>query len=108
MLVDQKLNDGIAVPFLGRPAMTAPAAARLSLKFGIPIIPVAITRRPNAHFRVCIKQPIDFTPSGETNADIYALTLTINQEIEKFILARPGQWLWLHRRWPRTAPEDKT
>ncbi len=34
MLVDQKLNDGIAVPFFGRDAMTAPAIARLGLRFG--------------------------------------------------------------------------
>ncbi len=30
MLVDQKMNDGIPVPFFGRDAMTAPALARLA------------------------------------------------------------------------------
>ena len=44
MLVDQKLNDGIAVPFFGRDAMTAPAIARLALRFGCPIVPVRIER----------------------------------------------------------------
>ncbi len=33
MLVDQKLNNGIAVPFFGMPAMTAPALAAFALKF---------------------------------------------------------------------------
>ena len=33
MLVDQKMNDGIAVPFFGRDAMTAPALARLALRY---------------------------------------------------------------------------
>jgi KDO2-lipid IV(A) lauroyltransferase len=33
LLVDQKMNDGIPVPFFGRPAMTAPALAVLALRF---------------------------------------------------------------------------
>src|SRR5262249_50019385 len=33
LLADQKMNDGIPVPFFGRPAMTAPALAVLALRF---------------------------------------------------------------------------
>jgi KDO2-lipid IV(A) lauroyltransferase len=33
LLADQKMNDGIPVPFFGRPAMTAPALADLALRF---------------------------------------------------------------------------
>jgi hypothetical protein len=33
MLVDQKLNEGLAVPFFGRPAMTTPALAQFALRF---------------------------------------------------------------------------
>jgi len=33
LLADQKLNEGLAVPFFGRPAMTAPALALLALRF---------------------------------------------------------------------------
>ena len=32
LLADQKMNDGIPVPFFGRPAMTAPALAVLALR----------------------------------------------------------------------------
>ncbi|HIM21177.1 MAG TPA: lauroyl acyltransferase, partial [Rhodospirillales bacterium] len=39
MLVDQKMNDGISVPFLGRNAMTAPALAELALRYKCPIVP---------------------------------------------------------------------
>ena len=101
MLVDQKLNDGIAAPFMGREAMTAPAAARLSLKFGAPIIPVSIERMGGAHFHATAHEPIDFTPSADGAHDVYALTAAINEVLEAFIRARPGQWLWLHRRWPK-------
>lgn len=101
MLVDQKLNDGLSVPFMGREAMTAPAAARLALKFSLPIIPVSIERKKGAHFHVTAHEPLDFTPGGDTAEDVYALTKAINEKLEEFIRARPGEWLWLHRRWPK-------
>lgn len=100
LLVDQKLTSGgILSPFFGKPAMTAPAAARLALKYGAPVIPIEIERLNGARFRVTAHEAIAFTPSGDINADTQKLTDAINGEIEKLIRKRPGQWLWLHRRW---------
>lgn len=100
MLVDQKLNTGgILSPFFGKPAMTAPAAARLALKYSAPIVPIEIERLDGAHFRVTALEPLVFEPSGDISADTQAITDRINLEIERMIRARPGQWLWLHRRW---------
>ena len=107
MLVDQKLNDGISVPFMGREAMTAPAAARLALKFSVPVIPTSVERLKGARFRMTVNEPIDFTASGETAEDVRRLTILINQSLERDIRARPEQWLWLHRRWPSSAPNKK-
>lgn len=103
MLVDQKLNDGISAPFLGREAMTAPAAARLSLKFSAPIIPVSIERLKGARFRVTVHEAIAFAPTGDLTADVLALTTRVNEHLERDILARPEQWLWMHRRWPKNG-----
>lgn len=100
MLVDQKLNTGgVPSPFFGKPAMTAPAAARLALKYEAPVIPIEIERLNGARFRVTAHDAIPFAPSGDVNADTERLTDLINLEIERMIRARPGQWLWLHRRW---------
>ena len=52
MLVDQKLNEGLAVPFFGRPAMTTPALAQFALRFRCPVIPVHPVRLGPARFRV--------------------------------------------------------
>lgn len=101
LLVDQKFNTGISVAFLGREAMTATAPARLALKFNAPIHPISIERRNGAHFIVTIHDAIRFTPAGDTDADIRALTERINHQIERDIEKNPGQWLWLHRRWPK-------
>ncbi len=101
MLVDQKLNDGISVPLLGRNAMTAPAAARMALKFNIPLVPVSTERINGVHFHVRAHPPIQHEQSDDVAADVYALTKKINEALETYIRERPGQWLWLHRRWPK-------
>ncbi|MEO1137317.1 MAG: lauroyl acyltransferase, partial [Pseudomonadota bacterium] len=103
MLVDQKLNSGIEAPFMGRPAMTAPAAARLSLKYGVPIVPVTLVRLKGATFRMTIEEPLPFSPSSDLNADVHALTAKINDKLSADIHAQPGQWLWFHRRWPTSS-----
>ncbi len=102
MLVDQKLTSGgIPSPFFGKDAMTAPAAARLSLKFSAPVTPIEIERLKGARFCVTIHEAIAFAPGGDISADTQRLTDSINLEIEKLVRKRPGQWLWLHRRWPK-------
>jgi KDO2-lipid IV(A) lauroyltransferase len=100
MLVDQKMNDGIAVPFMGRDAMTAPAVARLALKFGCPIVAGRIERIGGAHFRATLEPPIPLPDSGDLQQDVYDVMLSLNGTIERWVREQPGQWLWLHRRWP--------
>ena len=98
--IDQKMNDGIAVPFFGRPAMTAPALAQLALKFRLPIVGVRCERLKGARFRVTAYPPIWPTASGERAADIARVMAEVNAMVEDWVRARPEQWLWLHRRWP--------
>ena len=103
-LADQKLNSGgINVPFMGHMAMTAPAAARIAVRFKLPVIPISTERLNGARFRVTTHPPIAFTASGDLLADVEALTIKINETLERDIRARPGQWLWLHRRWPKPS-----
>ena len=99
LLVDQKLNDGISAPFMGRAAMTTDVPARLSLKFGIPLIPVQIQRTRGANFHITIKKPISVERTGDTRADTLALTTLMNEAIESDVRENPSQWLWFHRRW---------
>ncbi|MEM9988293.1 MAG: lauroyl acyltransferase [Pseudomonadota bacterium] len=101
MLVDQKLNDGISVPFLGHEAMTAPATARLALKENLPIIPIQIVRKPGAYFDMTLHPPLEVVKSGDMKKDVETVTTMINEKLGEFILNRPDQWLLFHRRWPR-------
>jgi KDO2-lipid IV(A) lauroyltransferase len=100
LLADQKLNDGIAVPFFGRPAMTAPALALLALRFDCDVLPARVERLKGAHFRLTVFPPLPLLRSGNLQADVAALTARVNTILEAWIRDRPEQWLWVHRRWP--------
>src|SRR6202007_2988556 len=64
MLADQKMNDGIPVPFFGRPAMTAPALAALALRFDCDVLPARVERLEGAHFRLTVFPPLPLPPRG--------------------------------------------
>jgi KDO2-lipid IV(A) lauroyltransferase len=101
MLVDQKQNDGIAVPFFGAPAMTAPALARLGLRFGCPVLPIRVERLAGARFRFTVLPALETVDTGDVAADVLAIMTRVNAVLEGWVRERPDQWLWLHRRWPR-------
>ena len=100
MLVDQKMNDGIRVPFLGRDAMTAPALAQLALRYNCPVVPVQVERLQGAYFRVTVHPPLSQPKTGNRKTDIAAITTVVNEHLGSWIKQQPEQWLWVHNRWP--------
>ncbi len=103
MLVDQKMNDGIAAPFFGHTAMTAPAAAAFALRYRCPLVPAHVERLGPARLRLVVEAPLVLPDSGDRQADLLRVTSEINGILERWIRARPGEWLWLHRRWPKDS-----
>lgn len=102
IMVDQKLNTGLAVPFFGREAMTAPAIAELALRAGCPVVPIYGERVDGgAYFRVTIEAPIQLESTGNRERDTYNGLLLINRKIEERIRRDPEQWFWVHKRWKR-------
>ncbi len=100
MLADQKMNDGIAVPFFGRPAMTTSALASLALRFECDVLPARVERLGGARFRLTVFPPLPLPRSGDHHADIAALMSQVNSILEEWVRNRPEQWFWVHRRWP--------
>jgi KDO2-lipid IV(A) lauroyltransferase len=103
MLIDQKMNDGIPARLFGLPAMTAPAAAALALRFRCPIFPGHVERIGPARLRLVADDPPPLPDTGDKQADIAALTQTLNDRLEKWIREQPHAWLWLHRRFPTSV-----
>lgn len=101
MLVDQKMNDGLAVPFFGRDAMTPIGAPQLSLRHGSPIVPAWCERLPGQRFRVTAYAALEAPDTGDRHKDMYELALKVNQFLEARIRENPANWLWLHNRWPK-------
>jgi KDO2-lipid IV(A) lauroyltransferase len=107
MLIDQKMNDGIAVPFFGMPAMTAPAIARLARGQDLPIIATHCERLPGPSFRVTFNPIISARRSADREQDILDVMTELNLLFEGWIRERPGQWFWLHYRWPKPNTKRK-
>ncbi|MDB5367620.1 MAG: lauroyl acyltransferase [Rhodospirillales bacterium] len=100
VLIDQKMNDGVAVEFFGRDAMTAPAVAQLARKYKGAVVPMRIERLGGARFRITFYEPLQVDDTGDRPADDVATMRRANAMLEDWIRERPEQWLWLHRRWP--------
>jgi KDO2-lipid IV(A) lauroyltransferase len=103
LLYDQKMNDGVAVPFFGIEAMTPAAPAQLALRFGCPLVPVRVERVGPGRFRLGSYEALALPDSGDRQADTIAVMTALNEILEGWIRDRPEQWLWLHRRWPEAA-----
>lgn len=95
MLIDQKTNNGIMVPFFGKMAPTTPAPANIALKFGCPIFMTRVIRTRGAHYHIEIYPALDI--SGKTSA--LEVMGEVNERLEEWIIENPEQWFWVHRRW---------
>ena len=107
ILIDQNVqeDDGIFVDFFGRKAATTTVAAALAVKTGAYLIPSYAELQPDGRYHAVCEPPIEWTPSGDRDADVARLTQQMTTVIEGWIRRRPEQWLWMHRRW-KTRPRE--
>lgn len=100
ILVDQRLNEGMAIPFFGRDAMTPTVVAPFALKYACPLYPSRVERVSGTYFRVTIYPPLLIQNTGHRENDERRILTEINALLESWVRERPEQWLWIHRRWP--------
>lgn len=98
ILIDQKYNEGVSVPFFGAPAMTNPIFVKMAQKFDAPLLPFRIIRTGGAYFGMEFYPPIETT--GREEIDVIN---DAHRYLESWIRENPAQWLWLHRRWPANS-----
>ena len=109
ILVDLKVDEGIEVPFFGRPMCCSPVPARMAERFDCDLVPIAIERLAPASYRVTVLPPLpaahrDAVSSKRDAADaLVERTRAMNETIEGFVRARPDEWLATNRRWPKSA-----
>ena len=110
LLVDQAVQprEGVIAPFLGVPAWTADAPARMALRLGSTIV-IAFCIPDGLRHRLVFEEPIHIEDLSDGEKEPVALTGRINDVISRRIAAHPELWLWMHDRWKGTKPgEGKT
>lgn len=99
VLVDQKYNEGLPIPFFGRYAMTNPIAAQIAQRYDLPQYPIECIRTKGANFKLVI-HPALLTKNVEDNAlPLEKMLENTNMLLEQWIRKNPQQWVWLHKRW---------
>ena len=104
LLIDQKMNQGITVPFFGQAAKTAPAVAQFALRFGCPIYPARVERLGAARFRLTCYPPLKVPETSNQDDQVLQIMTAINAMLEDWIRERPEVGWCAKRRWPKDAP----
>lgn len=108
MMIDQKLNEGVAVKFFGKTAMTTPSPAIIASRYGCPVLMLRIKRIPHsARFDIILEKPIRFTNKHPSEQEIMEITQNFNDTLEKWVKENPDQWLWIHKRWNKDVFETE-
>lgn len=95
-------KDGIAVEFFGKKAGTYRSLAMIARNMSVPVIPAITYREADGQHVFEFLDPIPWQHSDDRKQEIYLNTLAYNQALEKMVLAKPEQWLWMHKRWKTT------
>jgi KDO2-lipid IV(A) lauroyltransferase len=110
VLLDQNTRvPNVDVPFFGRPAPTPVGFAKLALRLGTPVLPVAIAREGPGH-RVTHLPALrpEAAAGGEEEAALRAFLGRCNAALEVMIRRNPAEWVWFHRRWDEDPRERRS
>ena len=109
LLPDQAVQEreGVLVPFLGRPAWTTAAPARMAAHYGSTIV-FGFCIPDGTRHRLEFIESIRVSELSGEERDAEALTARINDVISRRIVSRPELWLWMHDRWKGTGRGEHT
>ncbi|MEM7043973.1 MAG: lysophospholipid acyltransferase family protein [Pseudomonadota bacterium] len=109
LLADQRYEGGQLVPFFGQDAMTAIGPAKLAIKFGCDLVPTRIERIGAVRFRITTFAAIrpDQAIIGDQKQAVDMMR-RVNQHFEAWIREKPGEWMCMKRRWPKSVYRDVT
>ena len=99
ILIDQKYNEGLSVPFFGFEAMTNPFFVQMAQKYKCPLVAMRGERLDGCNFRITVYEPLNVFNADGTPRAVEDVIKEAHALLEDWIKQRPEQWLWLHRRW---------
>lgn len=101
LLVDQapeRRRGVVRVMFLGELAGVDLAPALLAMRARVPLVCAFPRRRPDGRLEVEVVRVL-IPPSHPSRIWAVDAMRAVTAELERFVLAHPEQWLWMHRRW---------
>ncbi len=99
--MDQRFNEGLELPFLGRPGLTGTGLAAAARSSGVPVFLVWQWREGPGRHVMHVSPPFDLQWTEDRDADIARATALFNEALGACVRQRPHGWLWLHKRWRR-------
>jgi KDO2-lipid IV(A) lauroyltransferase len=99
VIVDQRLGEGVSLPFFGRPALSNPIVGLLARHFECPVHGARAVRLPGGRFFMEMSPPLDLPRDGKGRVDADATNRLVHGVVESWVREHPEQWLWLHDRW---------
>jgi KDO2-lipid IV(A) lauroyltransferase len=103
---DQRHNDGVEVPFFGRPALTSAGFAALAWRSRAPVFGAWQWWDGDGGHQLRFETLEPIFPETRDEA-IVSLTRFSQAFYEDRIRERPHSWLWLHKRWKRGSEEQR-
>ena len=106
VVIDQYLNSGIDIEFLGKITKATDSTSRIALKFDAVIIPIFTLCNDFRDWTIKVCEPIDAkTYEFKSEDKIKELTQIQNDILSKQILEKPDFWLWQHKRFKNSNKE---
>ena len=106
VVIDQYLNSGIDIEFLGKITKATDSTSRIALKFDAVIIPIFTLCNDFRDWTIKVCEPIDVkTYEFKSEDKIKELTQIQNDILSKQILEKPDFWLWQHKRFKNSNKE---
>lgn len=99
ILIDQKYNEGLELPFFGNPAMTNPIFVHLAQKYRCTLMPANCRRVDGCNFEITLRPAIKLFDDNDEPLPVEDVIAEANAMLEELIRECPEQWLWIHRRW---------
>ena len=96
ILADQKMRQGVTVPYFGREVSTNPVPGLFHKRSGAPIIGLALTTVGDAQWKIKIC-PVDL-PSDSSAADRATLAIACNEGLERIVSESVLDGFWFHNR----------
>ena len=95
LMIDQRVREGVKVPFFKHLAPTTSIPAQLIKKYDCDLVPIYIERNKSNNFKMYVSEPIKINK----NKNISEITAHLNKILEKMIRKNIDQWIWTHDRW---------